>query len=93
MSYPDPNRSATEIKLETPRWVKWLKFHAGFLILSAMTVILYYFFENRITLAWWGVVLAYLVFVVLAIMGAKFLHRCDKDMSKSMEHEDFRPEP
>lgn len=90
---PDPNRTATEIRLDSPRWVKWLKSHSGFLLLSAMTVILYYLFENRIVLAWWGVVLAYLVFVLLAIMGAKFLHRCDEDASRLVEHEDRRPEP
>ena len=84
MSYPDPNRSATEIKLDTPRWVKWLKSHSGFILVCILTVGLYYFFENRIVLAWWGVVLAYLIFVILAIMGAKFLHKCDKDMSKSI---------
>lgn len=89
----DPNRSATEIKLDTPRWVRWLKSHSGFILICTMTIGLYCFFENRIMLAWWGVVLAYLIFVLLMIMGAKFLHRCDSEMSKSMEHEDFRPEP
>lgn len=79
---PDPNRTATEIHLDIPRWVKWLKSHAGFMLLCLLTVGLYLFFENEIPLPWWGVVIGYLVFVVLAIMGARFLHKCDEDMGR-----------
>lgn len=80
MSYPDPNRTATEIHLDTPRWIRWFKSHAGFILLCSLTVGLYVFFENEIPLPWWGVVIAYLVFVVFAFLGARFVRKCDDEI-------------
>jgi len=79
---PDPNRTAIEIHLETPRWVKWLKARSGFVLLCSLTVGLYFYFENQIELAWWGVVIAYLIFVLIVIAGFRFLHSCDEEIER-----------